>query len=158
MGLVVGLNGTGDSSRISGQLLRALSDARESPVADRSRIRQCALVWVTAGWGRGIWRVTYRYHRGRWGTVEPAGGILLATELKSFDSEVMRWRVSSFQRFHGRQATPVPGSPLSDGGTGAGSHVEKRGGRVVEEIGGQRYVTLKLLQRTFNRRADSSGD
>ena len=159
VGLVVGLNGTGDSSRISGQAIASLV-RREGITLSPTDLASgsAALVWVTAE--LGPWDLEGSLIDITVGTLGDCkslqGGMLLATELKGFDGEVYAVaRVSSISTIswttEGNTGTRVTKNHPTVGRVPRGAYVEKREvGEFVEEIGGQRYVTLKLLNPDFS--------
>lgn len=158
VGLVVGLNGTGDSSKISGQAISSLV-RREGITLSPGDLASgsVALVWVTAE--LGPWDLEGALIDVTMGTLGDAkslqGGMLLATELKGFDGEVYAVaRVSSISTIswttEGSTGSRVTKNHPTVGRVPRGAYVEKRElGEFVEEIAGQRYVTLKLLNPDF---------
>jgi len=158
VGLVAGLNGSGDSSKISGQAIASLV-RREGITLSPTDLASgsVALVWVTAE--LGPWDLEGALIDVAVGTLGDAkslqGGMLLATELKGFDGEVYAVaRVSSISTIswttEGNTGSKVTKNHPTVGRIPRGAYVEKRElGEFVEEIAGQRYVTLKLLNPDF---------
>ncbi|MBE0535199.1 MAG: flagellar basal body P-ring protein FlgI [Phycisphaerae bacterium] len=158
VGLVVGLNGSGDSSKISGQAVASLV-RREGITLTPGDLSSgsVALVWVTAE--LGPWDREGALIDISVGTLGDAkslqGGMLLATELKGFDGEVYAVaRMSSVSTIswtsEGNTGSKVTKNHPTVGRVPRGAYVEKRElGEFVEEIAGRRYVTLTLLNSDF---------
>lgn len=158
-GLVVGLNGTGDSSQPSAQMLASLlrreGDITLNPLLLKSA--SIAVVMVTAN--LGPWD-----HEGSLidiniSTMQDAtslqGGMLLATELKGLDGEVYAvaraaaisttsWTVE------GKTGSKVAKNHPTVGRIPNGAVVERSElSRFVETVGYQRYLTLNLRHDDF---------
>jgi len=158
VGVVVGLNGTGDSSRISGQAIASLVRREGITLAPGDLASgSVALVWVTAE--LGPWDLEGALIDVTVGTLGDAkslqGGMLLATELKGFDGEVYAVaRVSSLSTIswtsEGNTGSRITKNHPTVGRVPRGAYVEKRElGEFVQEIAGHRYVTLNLLNPDF---------
>lgn len=159
IGLVVGLNGTGDSGRISGQMLSSFIQ-RESGITlspNDLASGSISMVAVTAELGP--------YDRmGSQIDINVAtlgdskslqGGMLLATELRGLDGEVYAVaRVASISTgswtVEAQTGSKVAKNHPTVGQIPRGAYVEKEElSNVVENIGGQRYVTLNLRKHDF---------
>jgi len=159
VGMVIGLNGTGDSSTISAQVLSSLL-RREGITLSPTDLASgsVALVWVTAElgpWDRRGMLIDINV-----GTLGDArslqGGMLLATELKGLDGEVYAVaRVSAISTTswtsEGKTGSKATKNHPTVGRVPRGAYVEKDElGNFVEEIAGQRYITLNLRNHDFS--------
>lgn len=158
-GLVVGLNGTGDSGKISGQVLSSLIQ-RESGISllpSELSSGSIALVMVTAQLGP--------YDRmgspidinvatlGDAKSLE--GGMLLPTELYGLDGQVYAVaNVSAISTaswtVEGKTGSKIAKNHPTVGHIPGGAYVEKEElSSVIETIGGNRFVTLNLHKQDF---------
>jgi flagellar P-ring protein precursor FlgI len=158
-GLVVGLNGTGDSSLPSAQMLASLlrreGDTTFTPGTLQSA--NIAIVMVTAElgpWDREGSMIDINIS-----TMQDAaslqGGMLLATELKGLDGEVYAvartaaisttsWTVE------GKTGSKVAKNHPTVGRIPNGAFVERSElSRFIETVGQQRYLTLNLRHDDF---------
>ncbi|MCE5186740.1 MAG: flagellar basal body P-ring protein FlgI [Planctomycetaceae bacterium] len=159
-GLVVGLNGTGDNSVPSAQLLASLL-RRESGVTFSSlqlKSANVALVMVTAElgpWSREGSLVDI--HVSSLQDAESLqGGMLLATELRGLDGEVYAVaRVAAISTnswtVEGKTGSRVAKNHPTVGRIPNGAYVERSElSRFVELVGQQRYLTLTLRNDNFS--------
>jgi flagellar P-ring protein precursor FlgI len=159
-GLVVGLNGTGDnsvpSSQILASLLRREDEMTFSPTTLKSS--SIAIVMVTAElgpWDREGSQIDINVS-----TLGDAtslqGGMLLATELKGLDGQIYAVaRVASISTaswtVEGKTGSKVSKNHPTVGRIPNGAYVEKQElSSFVEIIGGRRYITLNLRDNDFN--------
>lgn len=159
VGLVVGLNGTGDSGRISGQALSSFIQRESGMTLLPSDLSSgsIALVMVTAELGpydRMGSQININVAT-LGDTKSLQGGMLLATELRGLDGEVYAVaRVASISTaswtVEGNTGSKVAKNHPTVGQIPRGAYVEKEElSNVVENIGGQRYVTLNLRKHDF---------
>jgi len=159
-GLVVGLNGTGDSSLPSAQMLTSLL-RREGDVTLASlqlKSANVALVMVTAElgpWSRegSLMDITVS-------SLQDAkslqGGMLLATELKGLDGAVYAVaRVGAISTsswtVEGKTGSKVAKNHPTVGRIPNGAYVERSElSRFVELVGQQRFITLNLRNESFS--------
>lgn len=159
VGLVVGLNGTGDGGRISAQALSSFIQRESGMTLLPSDLSSgsIALVMVTAELGP--------YDRvGSQIDINVAtlgeakslqGGMLLSTELRGLDGEVYAVaRVVSISTaswtVEAKTGSSVAKNHPTVGQIPRGAYVEQEElSSVVENIGGQRYVTLNLRNHDF---------
>lgn len=158
-GLVVGLNGTGDSGKISGTALASILQ-RESGISllpGELASGSIALVMVTAELGPysrvgspiGINVATL----GDCKSLQ--GGMLLPAELIGLDGEV--YAVASVASIstaswtvEGKTGSKVAKNHPTVGHVPGGAYVEKEElASIVENIGGQRFITLNLHKPDF---------
>ncbi|HRU15953.1 MAG TPA: flagellar basal body P-ring protein FlgI [Anaerohalosphaeraceae bacterium] len=158
-GLVVGLNGTGDGSLPSAQMLTSLLQ-REGQISlspETLRSGNIALVMVTAE--LGPWDregALIDIHISALGAAQSLqGGTLLATELKGLDGEVYAVaRVASVSTsswtVEGKTGSRVTKNHPTVGRIPNGAYVERaETSRFVQIIGGRRYITLSLRHHNF---------
>lgn len=158
-GLVVGLNGTGDGSLPSAQMLTSLLQ-REGQVSlspEMLRSENIALVMVTAElgpWDREGSLIDINISAlGAAKSLQ--GGTLLATELKGLDGEVYAVaRVASVSTsswtVEGKTGSKVAKNHPTVGRIPNGAYVERaETSRFVQLIGNQRYITLSLRHHNF---------
>lgn len=158
-GLVVGLNGSGDSSLPSAQMLTSLL-RREAGVTfspDDLRSANIALVMVTAElgpWDREGATIDVTISAmGDAKTLQ--GGMLLATELKGLDGEVYAVaRVAAISTnswsAEGKTGSKVSKNHPTVGRIPNGANVERSMvSRFIESIGPYQYVTFRLRQGSF---------
>lgn len=158
-GLVVGLNGTGDSALPSAQLLASLlrreGDTTFTPALLRSS--NIALVMVTAElgpWDRegGLIDITIS-SLGDAKSLQ--GGMLLATELKGLDGEIYAVaRVASISTsswtVEGKTGTKASKNHPTVGRIPGGAIVERSElSELVQVVGGKRSIVLSLRQANF---------
>lgn len=159
-GLVVGLNGTGDSSVPSAQMLTSLL-RRESGITFSSLqliSANVALVMVTAE--LGPWSREGALIDVHVSALQDAkslqGGMLLATELKGLDGEVYAVaRVAAISTtswtVEGKTGSKVAKNHPTVGRIPNGAYVERSEiSRFVELVGQQRYLTLNLRNENFS--------
>jgi len=159
VGLVVGLNGTGDSSEQAGQLLASWLRRNGDVTFDVDDWKSASIAVVTVTAELGPWhRVGSRIDISV-STIGDAtslqGGQLLATELKGHDGEIYAvaraasistssWTVTGNTGSSASKNHPTGGF-ISDG-----AHVEREElSDFVEIIGGSRYITLLLRNSDF---------
>ena len=158
-GLVVGLNGTGDSSLPSAQMLTSLL-RREAGITfspNDLRSANIALVMVTAE--LGPWDqegATIDVTISAMGDAKSLqGGMLLATELKGLDGEVYAVaRVAAISTnswtVEGRTGSKVSKNHPTVGRIPNGANVERAVlSRFVEVVGQNRIVTFRLRHENF---------
>lgn len=158
-GLVVGLNGTGDGSLPSAQMLTSLlqREGQISLTPEMLRSGNIALVMVTAE--LGPWDregALIDIHISALGAAQSLqGGTLLATELKGLDGEVYAVaRVASVSTsswtVEGKTGSRVTKNHPTVGRIPNGAYVERaETSRFVQIIGGRRYITLSLRHHNF---------
>jgi flagellar P-ring protein precursor FlgI len=159
-GLVVGLNGTGDSSVPSAQMLTSLL-RREGDVTFSSMqllSANVALVMVTAE--LGPWNREGALIDIHVSSLQDAkslqGGMLLATELKGLDGQVYAVaRVAAISTtswtVEGKTGSKVAKNHPTVGRIPNGAYVERSEvSRFVELVGQQRYMTLNLRNDSFS--------
>ena len=158
-GLVVGLNGTGDNSLPSAQMLTSLL-RRESDttfLAPMLKSANIAVVMVTAE--LGPWDREGSLIDINISTLQDAtslqGGMLLATELKGLDGEVYAVaRVAAISTtswtVEGNTGSKVAKNHPTVGRIPDGAHVERSElSRFYDVIGQHRYLTLALRNDDF---------
>lgn len=159
-GLVVGLNGTGDSSIPSAQMLASLlrreGDVTFSPLQLQSS--NIAVVAVTAE--LGPWSREGALIDIHISSLQDAkslqGGMLLATELKGLDGEVYAVaRVAAISTnswsVEGKTGSKVAKNHPTVGRIPNGAYVERAEvSRFMETIGQQRFMTLNLRNDSFS--------
>lgn len=166
-GIVVGLNGTGDSSLPSAQMLTSLL-RREAGVTfspNDLKSANIALVMVTAE--LGPWDkegATIDITISALGDAKSLqGGTLLATELKGLDGQVYAVaRVAAISTnswtVEGKTGSKVAKNHPTVGRVPNGAHVERAAlSEFVEQIGGRRYITLRLRHNSFTTAQRISG-
>lgn len=158
-GLVVGLNGTGDSSLPSAQMLTSLlrREAGITFVPNDLRSANIALVMVTAE--LGPWDqegATIDVTISAMGDAKSLqGGMLLATELKGLDGEVYAIaRVAAIStnswNVEGRTGTRATKNHPTVGRIPNGANVERPVlSRFIDIVGQHRIVTLRLRHENF---------
>lgn len=158
-GLVVGLNGTGDSSLPSAQMLTSLlrREAGITFVPNDLRSANIALVMVTAE--LGPWDqegATIDVTISAMGDAKSLqGGMLLATELKGLDGEVYAVaRVAAIStnswNVEGRTGTRATKNHPTVGRIPNGANVERSVlSRFIDIVGQHRIVTLRLRHENF---------
>jgi flagellar P-ring protein precursor FlgI len=158
-GLVVGLDGTGDSAVPSRQMLASLLQREGGMTFTPSTLGSgnIAVVMVTAElgpWDRVGARIDINVSAiGDAKSLQ--GGVLLATELKGLDGEVYAVaRAASISlaswTVEGKTGSKVAKNHPTVGRIPNGAHVEKEElSSFIETIGGQRYVTLNLRNADF---------
>ena len=159
-GLVVGLNGSGDSSLPSAQMLASLL-RREADITFSTldlKSSSIAVVMVTANlgpWDREGAMIDINVS-----TLQDAeslqGGMLLATELKGLDGEVYAVAraaaiSTSSWTVEGKTGSKVAKNHPTVGRIPNGAFVERSElSRFIETIGSQRYLTLSLRNDDFS--------
>jgi flagellar P-ring protein precursor FlgI len=159
-GLVVGLNGSGDSSLPSAQMLASLL-RREADITFSTldlKSASIAVVMVTAElgpWDRAGALIDINIS-----TLQDAeslqGGMLLATELKGLDGEVYAVAraaaiSTSSWTVEGKTGSKVAKNHPTVGRIPNGAYVEREElSRFIEVIGTQRYLTLNLRNDDFS--------
>lgn len=158
-GLVVGLNGTGDGSLPSAQMLTSLlqREGQISLTPETLRSENIALVMVTAElgpWDREGSLIDINISAlGAAKSLQ--GGTLLATELKGLDGEVYAVaRVASVSTsswtVEGKTGSKVAKNHPTVGRIPNGAYVERaEPSQFVQMIGAQRIVTLSLRHPNF---------
>lgn len=158
-GLVVGLNGTGDSSLPSAQMLTSLLRREAGVTLSPADLRSAniALVMVTAE--LGPWDqpgATIDITVSALGDAQSLqGGMLLATELKGLDGEVYAVaRVAAIStnswNVEGRTGSRVTKNHPTVGRIPNGANVERSVlSNFVEFVGQHRIVTLRLRNENF---------
>ncbi|MCK5171987.1 MAG: flagellar basal body P-ring protein FlgI [Planctomycetes bacterium] len=158
IGLVVGLNGTGDGSIPSSQMLASLL-RREGITLDSSVLtsKNIALVTVTAElgpWDRMGSRIDIDVAAiGEAKSLQ--GGMLLATELKGADDQVYAVAraaaiSTSSWTVEGKTGSQATKNHPTVGRIPNGAYVEREElATFVEDIGGMRYITLNLRNGDF---------
>lgn len=158
-GLIVGLNGTGDGSLPSAQMLTSLLQ-REGNISfnpTQLRSENIALVMVSAElgpWDREGSQIDI--HISALGNAESLqGGTLLATELKGLDGEVYAVaRVAAISTsswtVEGKTGSKVAKNHPTVGRIPNGAYVERaETSQFIQMLGGQRYITLALRHDNF---------
>lgn len=166
-GIVVGLNGTGDSSLPSAQMLTSLL-RREAGVTfspNDLKSANIALVMVTAE--LGPWDkegATIDITISALGDAKSLqGGTLLATELKGLDGQVYAVaRVAAISTnswtVEGKTGSKVAKNHPTVGRIPNGAHVERAAlSEFVEQMGDRRYITLRLRHNSFTTAQRISG-
>jgi flagellar P-ring protein precursor FlgI len=158
-GLVVGLNGTGDGSMPSAQMLTSLlqREGQVSLTPEMLRSENIALVMVTAElgpWDREGSLIDINISAlGAAKSLQ--GGTLLATELKGLDGEVYAVaRVAAVSTsswtVEGKTGSKVAKNHPTVGRIPNGAYVERaETSRFVQMIGNQRVITLSLRHPNF---------
>ena len=158
-GLVVGLNGTGDSALPSAQMLTSLLRREAGVTLSPNDLRSAniALVMVTAElgpWDQPGATIDITVSAiGDAGSLQ--GGMLLATELKGLDGEVYAVaRVAALSTnswsVEGRTGTRATKNHPTVGRIPNGANVERSAlSRFVDVVGQQRIVTLRLRRENF---------
>ena len=158
-GLVVGLNGTGDSALPSAQMLTSVLRREAGVTLSPNDLRSAniALVMVTAD--LGPWDqegATIDITVSSIGDAKSLqGGMLLATELKGLDGEVYAVaRVAAIStnswNVEGRTGSRVTKNHPTVGRIPSGANVERSAlSRFVETVGQHRIVTLRLRHENF---------
>ncbi len=158
-GLVVGLNGTGDSALPSAQMLTSLLRREAGVTLSPADLRSAniALVMVTAE--LGPWDqegATIDITVSALGDAKSLqGGMLLATELKGLDSQVYAVaRVAAIStnswNVEGRTGSRVTKNHPTVGRIPNGANVERSAlSHFVEVVGQHRIVTLRLRKENF---------
>ena len=158
-GLVVGLNGTGDSAVPSRQMLASLLQREGGMTFTPSTLGSgnIAIVVVTAElgpWDRAGARIDINVSAVG-DTTSLQGGVLLATELKGLDGGVYAVaRAASISTaswtVEGKTGSKVAKNHPTVGRIPNGAYVEKEElSSFIETIGGQRYITLNLRNSDF---------
>ncbi len=159
-GIVVGLNGTGDSSVPSAQMLASLLRRESGTTFEPELLRSAniALVMVTAElgpWDRegGVIDINIS-SLGDAKSLQ--GGTLLATELKGLDGEVYAVaRVASISTsswtVEGKTGSKASKNHPTVGRVPSGAVVERSElSEFVQMLGGRRCITLSLRQPSFS--------
>jgi flagellar P-ring protein FlgI len=159
-GLVVGLNGTGDSSLPSAQMLTSLL-RREGDVTFSTlqlKSANVAVVMVTAE--LGPWNREGALIDITVSSLQDAkslqGGMLLATELKGLDGEVYAVaRVGAISTsswtVEGKTGSKIAKNHPTVGRIPNGAYVERSElSRFVEQVGQHRFITLTLRNENFS--------
>ena len=158
-GLVVGLNGTGDGSQPSAQMLASLLQREGNVTFDPIFLRSenIALVMVSAElgpWDREGSLIDI--HISSLGAAESLqGGTLLATELKGLDGEVYAVaRVAAISTsswtVEGKTGSKVAKNHPTVGRVPNGAYVEQaETSQFIQIIGEQRFITLVLRHDNF---------
>lgn len=159
-GIVVGLNGTGDSSVPSSQMLASLLRRESGTTFDPGMLRSAniALVMVTAElgpWDREGSSIDINISSlGAAKSLQ--GGTLLATELKGLDGEVYAVaRIGSISTsswtVEGKTGSKASKNHPTVGRVPNGAIVERSElSEFVQMIGGKRCITLSLRHPSFN--------
>lgn len=158
-GLIVGLDGTGDASLPSAQMLTSLLQREGHISFDPLTLRSgnIALVMVTAELGPFNREGSLiDIHISALGNAKSLqGGTLLATELKGLDGEVYAVaRVTAVSTsswtVEGKTGTKVAKNHPTVGRVPNGAYVERaETAQFIQLIGEQRYVTLTLRHNNF---------
>jgi len=158
-GLVIGLNGTGDSSIPSSQMLTSLLRREGEMTFTPTTLRSgsIAIVMVTAElgpWDREGSQIDINVST-LGDSKSLQGGMLLATELKGLDGQIYAVaRVASISTaswtVEGKTGSKVSKNHPTVGRVPNGAYVEKQElSSFVEIIGGKRYITLSLRDNDF---------
>lgn len=159
-GLVVGLNGTGDNTLPSGQMLASLLRRNGGVTFTRDDLKSgnIAVVMVTAElgpWAREGSRIDIHV-ASTGGATSLRGGMLLMTELKGADGEVYAvasspsistasWTVAGKTGSKASKNHPTVGRI-----PGGAVVVREELSQFVESVGGRRYVTFNLRNGDFS--------
>lgn len=158
-GLVVGLNGTGDSSIPSAQMLSSLIQREADVTLSALELKSSSIAIVRVTAELGPWDREGALIDINVSTLQDAeslqGGMLLATELKGLDGEVYAvaraapisttsWTVE------GSTGSKVAKNHPTVGRIPNGAHVERSElSSFIDMIGQQRYLTLNLRNGNF---------
>jgi flagellar P-ring protein precursor FlgI len=158
-GLIVGLDGTGDASLPSAQMLTSLLQREGHVSFDPQTLRSgnIALVMVTAELGPFDREGSMiDIHISSLGSAKSLqGGTLLATELKGLDGEVYAVaRVTAVSTsswtVEGKTGTKVAKNHPTVGRVPNGAYVERaETAQFIQLIGEQRFITLALRHNNF---------
>ena len=159
-GLVVGLNGTGDSSVPSSQMLASLLRREGEMTFTPTMLSSGSIAIVVVTTELGPWDREGSQIDINVSTLGDAkslqGGMLLATELKGLDGQVYAVaRVASISTaswtVEGKTGSKVSKNHPTVGRIPNGAYVEKQElSSFVEVIGGQRCITLNLRDNDFS--------